>query len=328
MSGGLFATISRVVAGVGLTRAVRVDSPLPRRPRAAAHLASAGLLILLALLWPTQAMAQTNPAVVVEYYHLDALGSVRVVTDQNGQILKNAAGVEVGRHDFLPFGEEWPAPQPTAKEKKLFTGHERDTDTGLDYFGARYYRPQVGRFTTIDPLQTTAENLTDPQRWNRYAYVRNNPLKYTDPDGRMPWALIVPAFVGTVVYGGWDIWTNVQRGDPWNQNLGVEMSKGFIVGLTLGSMAPAVVGSGVGYGSLEVIAAGGRVAFANEHLLQEHFAKHGAEFGAPTAGQYLERASLFVEAAARGARGVDTAIRANGDTLLYNRATQRISSLL
>ena len=100
---------------------------------------------------------------------------MRVVTDQNAQV--------VSRHDFLPFGEEW-NPPANAKEKKLFTGHERDAETGLDYFGARYYRPQVGRFTTIDPLQTTSENLADPQRWNRYAYVRNNPLRWVDPDGR------------------------------------------------------------------------------------------------------------------------------------------------
>ena len=125
---------------------------------------------LLALLLPTSVLAQSGQ--MVEYYHLDALGSVRVVTDQNAQV--------VSRHDFLPFGEEWPAPQPTTKEKKLFTGHERDAETGLDYFGARYYRPQVGRFTTIDPV---GGRLADPQTLNRYAYARNNPLRYVDPTG-------------------------------------------------------------------------------------------------------------------------------------------------
>ncbi|MCX6544155.1 MAG: hypothetical protein NTV05_07030 [Acidobacteria bacterium] len=89
----------------------------------------------------------------------------------------------VARHDFLPFGEEW-NPPANAKEKKLFTGHERDAETGLDYFGARYYRPQVGRFTTIDPVYTWSENLTDPQRWNRYAYAKDNPLRFIDTDGR------------------------------------------------------------------------------------------------------------------------------------------------
>lgn len=65
-----------------------------------------------------------------------------------------------------------------------FTGKERDAETGYDYFGARYYGAKAARFTTIDPAYTSQENLVDPQRWNRYAYVRNNPLRYVDPDGR------------------------------------------------------------------------------------------------------------------------------------------------
>jgi RHS repeat-associated protein len=69
-------------------------------------------------------------------------------------------------------------------DKRLFTGKERDAETDLDYFGARYMRAGVGRFTTIDPAMTIEANLVDPQRWNRYAYVRNNPLRWVDPDGR------------------------------------------------------------------------------------------------------------------------------------------------
>ena len=130
-------------------------------------------LAALALLLPAPAVAQTTQ--VVEYYHTDALGSVRAVTNQQGQVIR--------RHDFLPFGEEL---QPTAPppDKPLFTGKERDAETGLDYFGARYQRAGVGRFTTVDPLMTIEENLADPQRWNRYAYVRSSPLRYVDPKGR------------------------------------------------------------------------------------------------------------------------------------------------
>jgi RHS repeat-associated protein len=59
------------------------------------------------------------------------------------------------------------------------------TPTGpRSYFGARYYRASHGRFTAVDPVYTWRENLVDPQRWNRYAYGRNNPLRYVDPDGR------------------------------------------------------------------------------------------------------------------------------------------------
>jgi len=61
-----------------------------------------------------------------------------------------------------------------------FTGKERDVETGLDFFGARYMSAPQGRFTSPDPL---GGSLLDPQTLNRYAYVRNNPLTFTDPTG-------------------------------------------------------------------------------------------------------------------------------------------------
>ena len=64
-----------------------------------------------------------------------------------------------------------------------FTGKERDAETGLDYFGARYYSGAQGRFLSVDPENSGASSR-DPQSWNAYAYSRNNPLKYTDPDGK------------------------------------------------------------------------------------------------------------------------------------------------
>jgi RHS repeat-associated protein len=90
----------------------------------------------------------------------------------------------------LPFGEECTTgacetnPQGGGGDDRKFTGKERDTETGLDYFGARYYQAGVGRFTTVDPVYTWRASLVDPQTWNRYAYGRNNPLRYVDPDGR------------------------------------------------------------------------------------------------------------------------------------------------
>ena len=52
------------------------------------------------------------------------------------------------------------------------------------YFGARYYGSKIGRFTTVDPYLDQKDALFNPQKWNRYAYGRNNPLRYVDPDGR------------------------------------------------------------------------------------------------------------------------------------------------
>ncbi len=64
-----------------------------------------------------------------------------------------------------------------------FTGKERDVETGLDYFGARYYGSALGRFTSPDPMGIFYADPTNPQSWNLYGYVWNNPLANIDPTG-------------------------------------------------------------------------------------------------------------------------------------------------
>ena len=114
---------------------------------------------------------------------------------------KQVDGVWVAtRRDFMPFGEEVVA-QPLPAYRVLFTGKERDFETGQDYFGARYYGADVARFTTVDPELNIEGSLVNPQKWNRYAYVLNNPLRYTDPDGREP----VTIAIGV----GWAGWVGI-----------------------------------------------------------------------------------------------------------------------
>lgn len=67
---------------------------------------------------------------------------------------------------------------------RFLTSEERDAETGLDYFGARYCANAKGRFTSADPVTLTRERLVEPQRLSLYCYVSNNPLRYTDPNGR------------------------------------------------------------------------------------------------------------------------------------------------
>jgi RHS repeat-associated protein len=67
--------------------------------------------------------------------------------------------------------------------RQKFTSKERDLDTGLDYFGARYYSSSQGRFTGPDPLYIEMKRLPYPQAWNLYTYTRNNPVKYIDDTG-------------------------------------------------------------------------------------------------------------------------------------------------
>jgi RHS repeat-associated protein len=136
------------------------------------------LSLLLAVLLGIPSVGQAQ---VIEYYHLDALGSVRAVTNQAGQVVE--------RHDYLAYGEECTtgpcAGNPAGTNTFKFTGKERDQESGLDYFGARYYGSRIGRFTGVDPALALEKNIVDPQRWNRYANSLNNPLKFVDPDGRL-----------------------------------------------------------------------------------------------------------------------------------------------
>jgi RHS repeat-associated protein len=104
------------------------------------------------------------------HYFTDHLGSPRLITDQGG--------MEMGRAAYLPFGA--PALAGIADSKK-FTGHERDA-SGLDYMHARYYNWGWGRFLSVDPGRDWDQRK--PQSWNAYAYVRNNPIRFTDPTGR------------------------------------------------------------------------------------------------------------------------------------------------
>ncbi len=116
------------------------------------------------------------------YIAADHLGSTRLVTDQNGNT--------VGRHDYVPFGEEIAAntggrdgtfgTQDFVNQK--FTGQEQDVETGLDFFQARYFSGVLGRFNSPDPGNAGA-NLFNPQSWNGYTYVYNNPLTLIDPSG-------------------------------------------------------------------------------------------------------------------------------------------------
>jgi RHS repeat-associated protein len=117
------------------------------------------------------------------YISTDHLGSTRLVTGDNVSI--------IARHDYLPFGQEIAAGQArrnsewgaTDNVNQKFTGKERDQESGLDYFGARYMSSVQGRFTSPDePLVDQWE--TNPQSWNLYAYGRNNPLRFADPTGQ------------------------------------------------------------------------------------------------------------------------------------------------
>ena len=125
-----------------------------------------------------------------QYLTPDHLGSTRLVT--------NSAGAVVQCYDYLPFGEEigngtagrsascfgngsYPVAGGAANTE--FTGQARDAESGLDFFLARYMSAAQGRFMSPDPLGAFVADPGNPQSWNMYSYVGNNPLVFVDPSG-------------------------------------------------------------------------------------------------------------------------------------------------
>ncbi len=109
------------------------------------------------------------------FHHRDHLGSLRAVSDEGGWV--------TATHDYYPFGTELMDSSGTSSggSRRLYTGHERDPDTQLDYMLARYCSASVARFLSVDPVEG---EISNPQRRNGYAYVRNNPMRLVDLDGR------------------------------------------------------------------------------------------------------------------------------------------------
>jgi RHS repeat-associated protein len=141
------------------------------------------------------------------HYHVDHLGSLRLVTDANGQLSS--------RINYAPYGEEMTT---SGGELLKFTGHERDDDLSqptndnyLDYMHARYYDSRWGRFLAVDPTWSSAD-IGNPQSWNRYLYVLNNPVLNTDPDGRCSPIVIDCVLEVGAVAGGTEVLTTVAVG--------------------------------------------------------------------------------------------------------------------
>jgi RHS repeat-associated protein len=197
-------------------------------------------------------------ATPIAYYFSDALGSANLVADANGAVQED--------RDFYPFGAERIVADLGIGNNYKFTGKERDPETGLDYFGARYYGSAIGRFLQVDPA-FESEMLDDPQTWNRYSYVYNQPTRLTDPDGRCPPCIAgaVGFVAGGLVEGGINLVTQL-AGNGWNIHdvswgqVGAHAAGGAVTGglagLTLGgSLSPSLMAE-VGVGVVSNVAGG------------------------------------------------------------------------
>ena len=157
-----------------------------------AYRLAAMALVIIIIIHPTLSLAgdagiplsKISDVDYLVYHHGDHLGSTHMITEGKKTGLHAGIsyprGTVIQRFEYLPWGQEAFALNPNQTYDPRFTGQEYDIETGLYFYKAQYYNPALGRFIQPDSI---VPDPTDPQSYNRYAYVRNNPLKYTDPSG-------------------------------------------------------------------------------------------------------------------------------------------------
>jgi len=142
------------------------------------------------------------------YYHFDGLGSVVALTDASQNV--------VAAYEYDAFGMITEAMEGIENPYR-FTGREYEgRDSGLYYYRARYYDPEVGRFTTVDPIRGC---VLLPQTYNPYVYVINNPVNFVDPTGRLIFWIVAGAVLigGGMYYAGKKALESMKKGEEANK---------------------------------------------------------------------------------------------------------------
>lgn len=246
------------------------------------------------------------------FYHTDPAGSPIAMTD--------SAGVIAWKADYKPFGEEL-ITAATEENYKMFVGKEKDKETGLYYFGARYLQDKTARFVSVDPVGPVDERsgnpnekmLLNPQRINRYAYALNNPYRYVDPDGNTVWDI---ADIGFFAHSAYKMLT-----EPSWENAGN-------LALDTVGLLPIVPSLGmikrVGEG-IDKAADVARVSkWGRSETLAKHFADHGKDFGARTPEEYANMSSDFLKKAQKDR--VPTKINNDGVIRVYDSKSNTFGS--
>jgi RHS repeat-associated protein len=188
------------------------------------------------ILWEDRVVGRHTSANVRSYYHFDHLGSVRAVVSNTGAVLESS--------DFDPWGLAMPgrALVNATPVKERFSGKERDAETGLDYFGARYHMSAIGRWTSVDP------SADGTPQWSPYNYVEDNPLALSDRDGRQAVHVARDAVIGALtskLYNDW-LWG---RGGPVENAVRNTADMLFLAAMLHVEIGPGVRGGTVSEGT-------------------------------------------------------------------------------
>jgi RHS repeat-associated protein len=234
-------------------------------------------------------------------------------------------GQGLGRNNYALYGKDT-ASEGIATVPYKFTDKEQD-DTGLYYFGARFYDPEVGRFISVDPAR-------DGVNW--YGYCNANPVRYIDPDGKFvkeAWKFIQDNGDAIVDMGTGAL--EILISDLMDGGTGVAVVLTDGGALVVVPAEQAVSTALKAHGAFMMANAASRLKmsstsnntnaepqFKSQKLLDTHYDKHAVkqgEFGKITKTEYLDRAQKLVTSKPGG--NILTKTRTNGDTMYYNKST-------
>jgi len=225
------------------------------------------------------------------FYHPDHLGSSSYVTDLNGKLYEHL--------EYFPFGEGWIEENTNVQRTPyLFTAKELDEETGLYYFGARYYDPRTSVWQSVDPMLAAyfdngapAFGIRVPQNLALYSYSWNNPVIHRDPDGNAVNLIAgaigaaVGAIAGPVIYAGVSLYKGEQITGRGLAGAAVGgLVTGGVAGLSMGAsliIEAGAAGAGAVYGGAanRAIVTGDVAQTFNAEAMQTDFALGVGTFG-------------------------------------------------
>ena len=257
------------------------------------------------------------------FYHPDHLGSSSYITDREGRITQHT--------EYIAFGEVLFEEHSTSRTMPyLFNGKELDTETGLYYYGARYYDPRVSLWLNVDPMMLRDEAMDDEDSSNGgvfnpmnnavYTFSYQNPVKYVDPDGECPNCItaaggaLVGGFIGGVVEAGMQLYKDGKI-TSWKA-IGGSVAQGAITGGVAGFTGGAslAVTAGVAGGANVVGGVANRAIQGKETTATDVVvdATVGAAFGAGEKylGNFTDSKKLFNSMTATSKNGMSSIGRA------------------
>lgn len=213
------------------------------------------------------------------YVHRDHLGSTAVITNETGAVVERLSYDVWGKRRY-PNGQDDPAGAINSLMDRGYTGHEHLEEVSLIHMNGRVYDPEIGRFLSADQF---VQDAFDSQAFNRYSYVNNNPLAYTDPSGFFPKGLFKA--IGKFIKAFWKPLVAIAIAILMPQllpSLGIALggTMGSIITGALSGFVSSAITSGFDIRSMLIGAVAGGIGGG----IGDYFADVGGEIGAALEG--------------------------------------------